>query len=743
MKNPPLLFDGPRRRAFTKGLSIQSRLVLLVLATAVPLLAFAVALVFSHSRSAESLAREAASRTAAAAMQAIDRELSGAITGLQVLAASPSLRDMDFRAFHAQARSAVGLAGNSVIILYDREGRRIVSTAVAYGEPLPPRKDMSVLATPFRTGQPFVSSLFVSETVKQPTVGVVVPVIFGGEVRFVLAAGLLSSRLSELLLSSGLPPHWIAAVLDQEGTIIARTRNPGQYVGTKALPEVWSAMQALPGPVGRVDGPTKEGNSAWLAFARSGKSGWSSVVAIPAAAMQRKLRTSVAMVAGAGAAVVLLALLLSWWAVQPITQPVSRLEALAKALEEGREVVPVATGIWQFDHLAHAMEHAGRAIRLREAKLSESLANLRAAHQQLRDEDGKKDQFIATLAHELRNPLAPIRSGVDLLEGAPPPEVAARTVQMMDRQVRHMTRLIEDLLDVSRIARGTLVMRLQDADLRAVVGDAVDAVKPHIEAGGQHLVAELPQGPLAAHVDPVRLTQVVTNLLHNAAKFSAPGALITVRAAVGPAEAEISVSDTGIGIAPEKLERIFDPFFQVRTPDHLGPPGLGMGLSLSRRLIELHGGSIRAYSEGPGRGATFVVRIPSTQRAPRVPALLGTSGGLPRRVLVVDDNRDAADAVAALFVRAGHSVQLAYDGPSALAVADERDFDLVLLDIGMPGMSGYEVCQRLRQSVRAHSTRIVALTGWGSEADREKSLDAGFDAHLTKPASWHELEQLL
>jgi signal transduction histidine kinase/CheY-like chemotaxis protein len=721
----------PRQRAL-RPMGLRGRLAALVLVTAVPLIAFAIGLVLWHSRTEQDLLRQQSSRTATAAMQSIDRELSGAIAGLQVLAASPSLAAGDFRSFHAQAKAAEGIAGNSVVILYDAQGTRIVSTAAGYGTALPRRADMSAIAAPFATGKPHVSPLFGSYTVRRPTVGIIVPVFVAGDVRYVLGAGLLSSRISELVANSGVPSEWVAAVLDQEGTIIARTRAAERFVGTKALPDVWRRMQAQAAATGSIEGDTKDGAPAMLAFARSGQSGWTTVVAIPTATLTGQLRRSLSLVATAAAAVLLLAAALIWWGLKQITRPLDRLVHMARALEDGQATEAGATGIEQFDRLADTLAQAGRVIRDR--------------HQELRHEHDQKDRFIATLAHELRNPLAPIRTGLHILARHPAPALADRTLATMQRQLSHMVRLIDDLLDVSRVARGTLVLRQEQADLATIIGDAVASAEPYISGGGQRLVLELPPGPIPVNVDEARTCQILVNLLQNASKFTAPGGLIRIGLESTADAYEVTVTDTGRGIAAEELEKIFELFYQVRNEADGSTPGLGIGLSLSQRLAELHGGALRVHSEGRGRGAAFTLRLPRPAAPLPQEAIPLDGGGSQRaalRILVVDDNVDAADALAAGLQLDGHTVHVAHDGASAIELAGEVTVDVVLLDIGMPGMNGYEVCRRLRELAGYRAVRIVALTGWGTARDRQLAADAGFDAHVTKPAEWSQIQEAL
>lgn len=728
------------------SLTIHSRLTLLVLATALPLTLFAVGLVLWQSRAQKDSLREDASRTAAVAMQVVDRELSGAISGLQVLAVSPSIAQQDFKTFHAQAISAVGVAGNSVIVLYDRAGNRIVSTAAPFGEPLPRRRDMSVLAAPFDTGQPFVTRLFVSESVKLPTVGVVVPVLVAGKVRYVLGAGILSQRLSELVANSGLPHDWVAAVLDQQGSIIARTTNPERFVGESARPEVWKHIQEMKGSSGTFEGDTKEGKAALLSFTRSGNSGWTTVVAFPNSVLEGPLHKSLAAVAMATSFVVLLALLLAWWAARRISLPALRLREVAKSLEEGRVARLPPLGIDEFDKLAVSMEHAGQKIGEREVLLKESFEQLQVAHAKLRGEQLKKDQFIATLSHELRNPLAPIRNGVQVLAKSPTAQAASKTLAMMERQLSHLVRLIDDLLDVSRIARGKLVLQKEEVVLQKVISDATEALEPAVIAAGQELILQLPAHHVMVSADADRLVQVLTNVLNNASKFSARGASITLSMTERSGEAEICVSDQGIGIAPGNLGEIFEPFVQIDDAEHAArKAGLGIGLSLSKLLVELHGGTIEARSEGPGCGATVVIRLPGSRTSdenPGVP-LDSPEGKAVLRVLVVDDNKDAAEMLTLGLSMSGHRAEAANNGATALQLATGSEFDVFVLDIGMPDMDGYELCRRLRQDPKYRQVKIIALTGWGAESDRQKSKAAGFDVHLTKPVDLDAIEQIL
>jgi PAS domain S-box-containing protein len=375
-----------------------------------------------------------------------------------------------------------------------------------------------------------------------------------------------------------------------------------------------------------------------------------------------------------------------------------------------------------------------------ERRVEERTEQLARANEALRDADRRKDEFLATLAHELRNPLAPISNSLQLMKM---PRVDAGLVQksrdMMERQVHHIVRLVDDLLDVSRVMRGKIELRREPVELATVVARAVETAQPLIEVRGHRLDISLPPESLPLDADPVRLAQVVGNLLTNAAKYTEPNGHIWLSARREAAEAVLRVRDDGIGIAPDVLPHVFELFVQVDHAATRSQGGLGIGLTLVKNLVEMHHGTVEARSGGLGRGCEFVVRLPISDREPPEPA--GTAGDgrvqEPRpsghRLLVVDDNRDAADSLAMLLRLQGHEVRVTHDGPAALGLAPTFRPDVVFLDIGMPGMDGYEVARRLRQQPGLEKVVLAALTGWGQKEDRRRTADAGFDHHLVKP----------
>ena len=363
----------------------------------------------------------------------------------------------------------------------------------------------------------------------------------------------------------------------------------------------------------------------------------------------------------------------------------------------------------------------------------------------LREADNRKDIFLATLSHELRNPLAPIRTATRVLET---PNLSAadleRSRSIIARQVRHMASLLDDLLDISRITRGVLTLKTETVELKALMEAAIETAQPAIAAKGHTFEVQWPGERTGLTADPLRLTQVIANLLTNAAKYTDPGGHITLGARLDASGIEIFVRDDGIGIAKEMQPRVFDMFSQIDTSHEHSEGGIGIGLALVKGFVELHGGSVEVHSAGMNQGSEFVVHLPIALRTePPVAAATtpATTVNTARRVLIADDNRDGAEIMAMLLTHSGYDVQLAHTGPDAVAVAAQQRPDVAILDIGMPGMSGYDVARRIRS--QPWGGGMMAVTGWGQEDDKRKAKEAGFDHHLTKPIDPGALERLM
>ena len=384
-------------------------------------------------------------------------------------------------------------------------------------------------------------------------------------------------------------------------------------------------------------------------------------------------------------------------------------------------------------------------------RVTERTLALHASEARLRDTDRRKDEFLATLAHELRNPLAPVRSAAQVLRlmATATPELKIAT-EIIDRQVRAMSHLIDDLMDVSRINQGKIQLRVQRVKLVDVLQDAIETSRPLIEKCGHVLVLKLPDEAVFVDADPTRLAQVFLNLLNNAAKYMDPGGRVELSAFHEHSEIVVAVKDTGIGIAAERLESVFEMFSQVDTALSRSQGGLGIGLTLTQRLIEMHGGSVEARSKGLGHGSAFMVRLPVASSGPGAPVteLIAERPVVPPstgalRILVADDNQDAAAALAMLLEMMGHTVWQAHDGEAVLEGTSDFDPQLLLLDIGMPKLNGYDACRQIRIAPGGVDRTIVAITGWGQSNDLLASKKAGFDHHLVKPVDPHLLLDLI
>lgn len=378
-----------------------------------------------------------------------------------------------------------------------------------------------------------------------------------------------------------------------------------------------------------------------------------------------------------------------------------------------------------------------------ERRRSEDYARLRLSEERLARQadalaaaDRRKDEFLAVLGHELRNPLAPIQNGLQLLAlGGNDPALVTHARQVMERQLRHLVRLVDDLLDVARIRSGKIVLELERLEVAALVGSAVELARPLIDARGHDLQLNLPPEPLWVDADRTRLPQLLANLLNNAAKYTEEGGRISLSVAQLEAEVVISLRDNGIGMDAQALNNVFELFAQAAGPSHAVQGGLGVGLSLARSIAQLHGGVLTAHSEGPGRGSEFVVRLPAAEPPPAALAdsTRGADDGMRQRILVVDDNVDAAESLGTMLAYSGHEVKVAHGGEEALTAAREFEPDVMILDLGMPGMDGYAVARAIRADPRLGQTRLIALSGYGQPEDRRRTADVGFDEHLVKP----------
>jgi signal transduction histidine kinase len=576
--------------------SVNRHLVLVVLSALLPMLLAGVVLAMLLVQKEQQATEESLQEAAQLLSYAADAELRRSFAALETLAASDSLRRGDLKAFYAEAgrvREKLGLWDN--LLLLSPSAEHLLNLLRPYGAPLPPVPQPEGSLTAARTQRPYVSGVLKGRVETDWLTYIAYPVMHDGEVRYVIGATIGSDYWSRWL-SERAPRDHVAALTDGGNLILARSQQPERFVGS--APPAWyrEALAASPSGVKRGVGLSEPDVVA--AFQRSSVSGWSASLATSGAVLDAPIRRTAWGVGLAVAAALAIAVILALRRAAVLRHGIHTLREAVEGLKTARRPPPLRTPV---DEIRAAM-----------AAAEDTAAALAARDEALREADRRKDEFLATLSHELRGPLAPMVNALHLIKasgGREPATGEAR--QMMERQLRHLVRLVDDLLDVSRISRGRLELHREPVDVARVVEQALEIVRPHI---GQDLELSLPAAPLYVEADRVRLAQVVANLLHNAAKYTPLPGSIRVSARAEGGEAVIRVRDSGIGIAAEELPRLFRMFAQARPALERAQGGLGIGLALARWLVELHGGTIEAHSEGPGKGAEFTVRLPATAR---------------------------------------------------------------------------------------------------------------------------------
>jgi len=450
-----------------------------------------------------------------------------------------------------------------------------------------------------------------------------------------------------------------------------------------------------------------------------------------------------------------LALLVAMWLRGAVTKPIFAVTSVAREVMQTRDFALRAEKFTEdeigvladaFNDMLSEVERRAGALEKSNESLEREMTERNAAEAALRLADVRKDEFLATLAHELRNPLAPLSNSLEILRMVKDrPDITENAHTIMERQLQQMVRLVDDLLDVSRINTGKLTISKTRVSIQSVIKDAVESSGPFIESCGHRLSINLPPQAIFVDADPLRLAQVFANILNNAAKYTDRGGEIKIETQIEGNEVIVNISDNGIGIAPSMLNNIFNMFTQVDQSLERTHAGLGVGLALAKHLVELHGYQLEAVSGGIGKGSTFRVRLAITSQAQQnTSSKLEMAGqDAPTRILLVDDNVDYVTTMAALLESIGHDVRIAHDGFKALEIVREFSPKIAFLDIGMPGMSGYDLAQRLRQIPDIANIILVAITGWGQERDIQLSRDAGFNHHLVKPVSLEQLVKLI
>jgi signal transduction histidine kinase len=667
---------------------------------------------------------------------AIDREFAGTIRILEALATSPALDRDDLEAFHEDAsRVQATQPGWFSIVLLSPMGEQLVSTRLAWGTPLLQVNEPDSLKRLVDRGEPVVGVIRPFQPGGAEHLFTVrVPVLREGILKYALSAVVNVETLERVVprqLAGS--EEWTRTILDPEGTIGVRTRGAETYVGTKAS----EAFRALIRDVNETvsSQKTREDIPVYAATSR-GSYGWTAVVVVTQEALDAPLRASIAGVLIGGGLLMLCGLAAVLRVSRRLSVDLAAATTAAEAVAQGRPL-PEANGhVAETQRLHRSLATTASLLERRARERDEEIRRADAARTDAEEANQTKDQFLAVLGHELRNPLAPALTALELMK-VRDPGAFARERGVLERQIAHMARLVNDLLDVSRLARGKVTLDRRRFELREAVDRAVDMARPLIAQHQHTLQVSVPGSGLMVDGDIDRLVQVLSNLLTNAARYTPPGGNIALIASASADRVAIACEDDGPGVPPELAPKLFAPFAQGPRALDRREGGLGLGLALARMFTEMHGGTIQAEQPEPGSGGSrFVVTLPLASTAAAVAAAEPARAAHavpPQKILVVDDNADACEMLRSALVHAGHAVAVAGNGSDAIAIAAGFLPDVGVLDIGLPGMNGYELAQRLRTS---HSRiRLIALTGYGQMGDVDAATAAGFDAHCAKPVT--------
>ena len=721
---------------------LRSKLLLLAAGSVLPVLVLTAILSWMLLDHQRDNFRRAAQERNRMFVTTLESQMEGHISALRALAASAALRTGDLRTFDAEARRVLPTQdGWQNIMVLDTSGRQLVNLRVPYGESLAVHAmpgEMDLVKQAFATDRPVIGNMSMGPVTGklgiavrlrvQPTTGA--PLVL----QFILSPG----AFTPLMKRVGYPGTWSYGVADRHGVFLARMPDapPGQRMSADFERHIQAA------PEGWYRGRTLEGRDTYTAYQTSAMTGWSAGVAIPAGEVYGAAWRAAALLSAGAVLSLLLAVVSAWWLGRRISAPIAQLAEAARQLGQ-RPVrgelarAKAATTVAEVRHVATALEEAAAGLDEREALRQREQDALRAA-------DRAKDEFLAMLGHELRNPLSAITASAHVLRLSKPDATAAvKAHEVIDRQARQMTRLVEDLMDVSRLAMGKVTLQLERLDLAAIAHRVVHTWQQsgRSRSGRVRLAAS----PAWVDGDRARLEQVLANLLDNAHKFSRNDEPIEVHVGSEGGQAVLQVQDHGDGIRAEDLSRIFDLF--VQGPQSFDRPhgGIGLGLALVRRLVELQQGTVTASSAGPGRGACFAIRLPlavapATADGARPDAALPATG---RRVLLVEDNEDGRQTMEMALELEGHSVRSVDGGLEAVQLAAAWRPDIALVDIGLPDIDGYEVARRIRALGLANPPRLVAISGFGQPQDQRTAYEAGFDLHLTKPVAPDFLRDVL
>jgi len=666
----------------------------------------------------------------------VDREVQGSLMGLKALGTSPHLESRDFEAFYEQAK-VLNQPPDSWTLLLDSTGAQVLNTAVPFGTPMPPPAALERVSKVIATQQPVVSGALKGPVTGKMVTTVYAPTPAAGGKSFVVAQAFSLDHWRNTAMRGPFPADWVVAVIDKNGNFISRSHEAAQRVGGQARAELVAAAAAA--DEGLMTLSTLENIKSYQAFTHSPLTGWTIAIAAPVDSVEEAAREAVRIALIGMLLAISAALVAVVFFGRRFINSFESARLYAAALGEGRKLPVVKSEIDEVNELNQAMAAAGVVLdseresrRVAEEQALRLLEDAQLAQEEAEAQNVAKDQFLAMLGHELRNPLAAISGATALLEmpGADKKRLD-RCHAIISRQNRHLSHIVNDLLDVSRMLAGKIVLVTAPLDLTDCVNKCIDALRA-TEAGGKANIAVQAQ-QVWIDGDAVRIEQIVNNLLGNALKFSPPEGEIRVRVEERSGRAEVSVDDQGHGMSPELMTHIFDPFVQGPAPVDRMQSGLGIGLALARQLVRLHHGEIAAHSRGPGLGSTFTFWIAAITASRAMPPASRQVETAKRKVVYVEDNEDARDVMSQMLADFGFDVIEAADAKTALTLIEQTRPDVVLMDIGLPDMNGYELAGRLKASPAVRSIPLVALTGYGQMHDKDAATRAGFAAHLVKP----------
>lgn len=675
--------------------------------------------------------------SARAQASVVDGEIAATIRGLQTLAEALDIRENNLAGVYDYVRRVQQTQPTWIAVVLSGRDRELVSTLVPFERPLAAAVEPDSIAEVFRTGQPAVGPLKAGPSGRM-AFAVRVPVKAGTQIRFVLSAIISPATLAAIMKDPSID-EWSKVVVDSAGTVVVRFPDPERSVGQRTSGGLIQSASANTEGVQR--GTSLDGTPIYVGYARGPISNWVSAVTVRQEVLDASARRPTLALIGLGG----LLMLVGAAAVLVISERMSRdiagAAAAADRLASGDEPAMPSSSVTEVERLSAALTRASSTLVARERERDEHIARAEEARRVAEAANLAKDEFLATLGHELRNPLAPALTALHLmrLRGD---ATNAREREIIERQVKHLARLVDDLLDVSRARSGRIELRRHPFEIVHAIEAAIEIASPLITSRRQRLRVDVPATGLTVNGDETRLTQVFSNLLNNAAKYSDGPGQIAIAARAENDRVVVSVTDDGLGIEQTLLPRVFEQFSQGRQSLDREQGGLGLGLSVAKALVELHGGEIEAQSGGPGCGSVFTVRLPRSVAHPETTSAGAPSTPVPvssRRVLIVDDNHDATEMFSDMLRLAGYAVATAHDGMSALRLNQSFEAHVGVLDIGLPAMDGLELARRLRQSETGRNIRLIAMTGYGQANDIEASRAAGFDRHLVKPVAPDDL----